>query len=176
MANREALRQFQTDLASRLSAARTTGVAASWLAVEAAGVKYLFPLSQSGEIFPWTHTQAVPYTQRWFLGVANLRGGLYGVIDLGGFVVGATAAAWTEPSRDQARLVALNSVLDVNCALVIDRLIGLRSVDSFIDSGPAGDLAPGYFGSSYTDADGAHWQEINLQLLSQQPQFLNVNA
>ena len=72
--------------------------------------------------------------------------------------------------------VALNSVLDVNCALVIDRLIGLRSVDSFIDSGPAGDLAPGYFGSSYTDADGAHWQEINLQLLSQQPQFLNVNA
>ncbi|MBU6501451.1 MAG: chemotaxis protein CheW [Burkholderiales bacterium] len=173
MANREALRQFQTDLASRLSAARTTGVAASWLAVEAAGVNYLFPLSQSGEIFPWTQTQAVPYTLGWFLGVANLRGGLYGVIDLGGFVAGASRG---EPSRDLARLVALNAALDVNCALMIDRLIGLRSVESFVDSAPRGDSAPRYFGSGYTDAEGAHWQEINLQLLSQQPEFLNINA
>ena len=72
--------------------------------------------------------------------------------------------------------MALNSVLDVNCALMIDRLIGLRSVESFIDSGPAGDAAPAYFGSGYTDTEGAHWQEINLQLLSQQPEFLNINA
>jgi len=176
MANREALRQFQSHLASRLSAARTTGVAASWLAVEAAHVKYLFPLSQSGEIFPWANTQPVPYTQRWFLGVANLRGGLYGVIDLGSFVADTTPASRAEPARDQARLVALNSVLDVNCALLIDRLVGLRSMDSFIDSAPASDTAPGYFGSGYTDADGAHWQEINLQALSQQPRFLSISA
>ena len=76
MANREALRELQSRLATRLQAARTEGVAASWLAVEAAGDKYLFPLSQSGESFPWSVTQPVPYTQRWFLGVANLRGGL----------------------------------------------------------------------------------------------------
>lgn len=176
MANREALRQFQSHLASRLSAARTTGVAASWLAVEAANVKYLFPLSQSGEIFPWANTQPVPYTQRWFLGVANLRGGLYGVIDLGSFVAGTAPASRAEPIRDQTRLVALNSALDVNCALLIDRLVGLRSMDSFIDSAPASDTAPGYFGSGYTDADGAHWQEINLQALSQQPRFLSISA
>jgi twitching motility protein PilI len=29
--------------------------------------------------------QPVPYAQPWFLGVANLRGGLYGVVT-GGFV------------------------------------------------------------------------------------------
>ncbi len=176
MANREALRQFQSHLANRLSTARTTGVAASWLAVEAADVRYLFPLNQSGEIFPWANMQPVPYTQSWFLGVANLRGGLYGVIDLGGFVAGMAPDSRAESGRDQARLVALNSVLDVNCALLIDRLVGLRSMDSFIDSAPAPDTAPGYFGSGYTDADGAHWQEINLQSLSQQPRFLSISA
>jgi twitching motility protein PilI len=165
MANRETLRQFQSHLANRLSAARTTGVAASWLAVEAADVRYLFPLNQSGEIFPWANTQPVPYTQSWFLGVANLRGGLYGVIDLGGFVEGATPESRAEAGRDQARLVALNPVLDVNCALLIDRLVGLRSMESFVDSAAAPETAPSYFGSGYTDPAGVHWQEINLQSL-----------
>src|SRR3954470_22053598 len=88
MANREALRELQSRLASRLQAARTEGVQASWLAVEAAGAKYLFPLAQSGEIFPFANPQPVPYTQPWFMGVANLRGGLYGVVDLSSFVEG----------------------------------------------------------------------------------------
>ena len=66
MANREALRELQSRLASRLQAARTEGVQAGWLAVEAAGRNYLFPLSQAGEIFPYAATQAVPYTQDWW--------------------------------------------------------------------------------------------------------------
>ena len=74
MANREALRELQNRLASRLQAARTEGVQASWLAVEAAGARYLFPLTQSGEIFPFASAQPVPYTQPWFLGVANRSG------------------------------------------------------------------------------------------------------
>ena len=49
MANREALRELQTRLASRLQAARTEGTSvSSWLAVESAGSFYLLPLGQSG--------------------------------------------------------------------------------------------------------------------------------
>ncbi|HWI80578.1 chemotaxis protein CheW [Ramlibacter sp.] len=176
MANREALRELQSRLASRLQAARSEGVQASWLAVEAAGGKYLFPLAQSGEIFPFTSTQAVPYTRDWFLGVANLRGGVYGVVDMASFVAGRAPAARSDASRAESRLVALNSALEVNCALLIDRLAGLRSLDAFRSSSepPAG--SPGYFGSGYTDAAGAYWQEINLQALAQQPQFLSISA
>jgi twitching motility protein PilI len=87
MANREALRELQTRLASRLQAARSEGTSvSSWLAVESGGSFYLLPLAQSGEIFPWVTVQPVPYTQGWFLGVANLRGGLHGVIDLAVFL------------------------------------------------------------------------------------------
>jgi twitching motility protein PilI len=176
MANREALRELQSRLASRLQAARTEGVQAGWLAVEAAGRNYLFPLSQAGEIFPYAATQAVPYTQDWFLGVANLRGGLFGVVDLASYVSGEAPVQRSDAGRAEARLVALNQLLDLNCALLIDRLAGLRNTDAFVSSNGAPEGAPDYFGSGYTDASGAYWQEINLQSLSQQPQFLSISA
>ena len=176
MANREALRELQTRLANRLQAARTEGVQAAWLAVESAGSKYLFPLAQSGEIFPFASAQPVPYTQAWFLGVANLRGGLYGVIDLASFVAGRAPTQRSDATRAESRLIALNAMLEINCALLIDRLAGLRNMEAFTASNqpPAG--SPDYFGSGYTDASGTYWQEINLQALSQQPQFLSISA
>lgn len=176
MANREALRELQSRLASRLQAARAEGVQAGWLAVESAGRNYLFPLSQSGEIFPFAAPQAVPYTQAWFLGVANLRGGLYGVVDLASFVSGQAPVQRSDAGRAESRLVALNALLEVNCALLIDRLAGLRNTEAFVSSSAAPAGSPDYFGSSYTDAAGAFWQEINLQALSQQPQFLSISA
>lgn len=176
MANREALRELQTRLANRLQAARAEGVQASWLAVEAAGARYLFPLAQSGEIFPFASAQHVPYTQKWFLGVANLRGGLYGVVDLAGFVSGRPPAVRSDVGHAESRLVALNAALEVNCALLVDRLAGLRNLEAFTSSSEAPEGSPAYFGSGYTDAAGAYWQEINLQALSQQPQFLSISA
>ena len=176
MANREALRELQSRLASRLQAARTEGVQASWLAVEAAGSRYLFPLAQSGEIFPFASPQPVPYTQSWFLGVSNLRGGLYGVIDLASFMANRAPTVRSDATRAESRLVALNTVLEVNCALLIDRLAGLRNLDGFSSSSEPPEGSPDYFGSGYTDANGVYWQEINLQSLSQQPQFLSISA
>lgn len=177
MAKREALREFQSRLTERLQAARTSGVAASWLGIEAAGGKYLFPLSQSGEIFSWTVTQRVPYTQPWYMGVANLRGGLYGVVNLGGFITGQAAPVLqVESARAQTRIVALSPLLEINCALLVDRLLGLRGVEGFATSAAATEGAPEYFGSTYTEASGESWQEINLQSLSQQARFLSIGA
>ena len=176
MANREALRELQSRLASRLQAARSEGLQAGWLAVEAAGRKYLFPLSQAGEIFPYAAPQGVPYTHPWFLGVANLRGGLYGVVDLASYVNGQPPVQRSDAARAESRLIALNALLDVNCALLVDRLAGLRNTDAFTASAEAPAGSPDYFGSGYTDASGAYWQELNLQALSQQTQFLSISA
>jgi len=176
MAKREALRELQARLASRLQAARTEGVQASWLAVESGGRKFLFPLAQSGEIFPFASALPVPYTQSWFLGVANLRGGLYGVVDLASYVGGQLPQQRSDAGRAESRLVAFNASLEVNCALLIDRLAGLRNMDAFASSSPPPDGAPEYFGTGYTDSNGAFWQELNLQALSQQPQFLSIGA
>jgi twitching motility protein PilI len=176
MANRQALRDLQTRLAEKLQIARTQGVAASWLALEAGAKKYLFPLSQSGEIFPYVSTQPVPYTRLWFAGVANLRGGLFGVVDLASFVSGDAPHVKTEMARAESRVVALNSALEVNCALLIDRLSGLRNQDAFSDFSERKPDAPEYFGNTYVDREGASWQEINLQRLAQQAHFLTIGT
>lgn len=176
MANRQALRELQSRLADRLKAAKTQGASASWLAVEAGGDRYLFPLNQSGEIFPWASTQNVPYTQAWFAGVANLRGGLYGVVDLASFVTGRTPPPRSELARTESRLIALHSALEVNCALQIDKLAGLRSPEAFTDFFEKAPESPDFFGHSYVDSSGIRWQEINLQLLAQQAHFLTISA
>jgi twitching motility protein PilI len=109
--------------------------------------------------------------------VANLRGGLYGVVDLASFVSGRAPAPRSDAGRAESRLVALNAGLEVNCALLIDRLAGLRNPDAFVrPRRAAGGRRTRWFGSGYTDANGAFWQEINLQALSQQPQFLSISA
>ena len=175
MANREALRDLQARLASRLQTAKAEGLSISWLAVRAGGLDYLLPLAQSGEIFPLPAVQTVPYSQSWFLGVVNLRGGLYGVVDLATFIAGK-APARSDQYWSEASVVTFNAALDINCALLIDSLAGLRHVGAFSGSEPPPEGAPPYFGNRYVDADGSRWQEINLQQLSQMPEFLSISA
>ena len=118
----------------------------------------------------------MPYTQPWFVGVANLRGGLFGVVDLASFASGQAPVARNELVYNDTRLVALNTALDVNCALMVDRLAGLRKQDAFSDFSLRADDAPEFFGNQYIDHSGARWQEINLQTLAQQVHFLTISA
>ena len=175
MANREALRELQVRLANRLQAARSEDESvSSWLAVESAGQFYLLPLGHAGEIFPWCAVQAVPYTQKWFLGVANLRGGLVGVVDLADFL--GISSARTEQALSEASLLAFNVALEVNAALLVDRLAGLRSTEAFVSSEAPAEDAPAFLGTTYLDSSGTRWQELNLQALSQHPAFLSISA
>ena len=175
MANREALKDLQTRLAARLQAAKVEDMTvASWLAVESGERHFLLPLAQSGEISAWAGVQPIPYTQPWFLGVANLRGTLTGVVDLAGLLAGLSPRA--EQALFEASLLTLNSALEVNAALLVDRLVGLRGAQAFIASEPPGGEAAAYWGNTYIDEQGTRWQELNLQALSQHPAFLSIGA
>jgi twitching motility protein PilI len=174
--NREAIRDLQARLASRLQTARAEGVSVAWLAVRAGGHNYLIPLGQSGEIYPLSNLQSVPYSLPWFRGVLNIRGGLFGVVDLAGFVADSGGPSRAEPAAQDLSAITLNAVLEVNCALQVDGLLGLRGADAFASSTPPLPADPMYFGNKFADATGAHWQEINLRTLSLSPQFLSISA
>ena len=176
MANREALRELQTRLASRLQAARTEGVSASWLAVSSGGQNYLFPLVQSGEIFPLSNVQVVPYSRPWFMGVMNLRGGLYGVVDLASFLGDGAMRSRTEQSLAESSVVTFNAALDINCALMVDGLAGLRKAEAFTSVLAPLEGSPACFGNRFTDLNAVQWQEINLRSLAQTPEFLSIGA
>ncbi|MFP5466581.1 MAG: chemotaxis protein CheW [Gammaproteobacteria bacterium] len=157
-----------------MTAARTEAATMSWLAVEAGGRRFLLPLVQSGEIFSWSSVQAVPYTKPWYVGVANLRGGLNGVVDLAGLMSGHASS--TERVTSESRLVSLHAALGVNAVLWIDRLLGLRNPSSFSSVGDRPADAPVYVSRVLFDAQGLAWQELDLQQLAGEPEFLAIAA
>lgn len=179
MADREALRELHARLAERLLAARTQERVASWLAVECRGHGLLFPLQQAGEIFPLVPLLPVPHARPWFVGVANLRGGLHGVVDLAAFLGFGRTEATREGVRDPARLVVLNPSGGLNCALLVERLAGLRNETQLKRDGAGAEdsqsaVRPAFAGALYRDAEGRAWQEILLSALADDPQFLAI--
>jgi twitching motility protein PilI len=176
MANRQSLKDLQVRLAERLTAARTEAATASWLAVEASGQRFLIPLVQSGEIFSWTSLQPVPYTKPWYVGVASLRGGLYGVVDLGQMAAPGSVAGARVGDRitSESRLVSLHAALGVNSVLWIDRLLGLRNPSMFASVDEAAARPHPWFARRLIDHQGRDWQELNLQTLAGDAAFLSI--
>jgi len=167
--SKQSLQELQKRLAQRLLAAQADNAqGAQWLAVQAGGQHYLIPLAQAGEIYPWQEVQAVPYAQAWFLGVANVRGSLLGVIDLPALL--AHPVERTQQTLQDSSLLVINPVLQVNAALVVDRLLGLRNADNLQPCAVTESLGP-----CYQDAQGQIWQELSLQKLVQSAEFLRVS-
>ena len=177
MANKEALRELQQRLAERLRLVREQAPARNWLAVESGGYGFLLPLEQAGEIFSLVGLQPVPHSQAWFLGVANLRGQLHGVIDLAAFIglPARPASVMDFASKDAGRLVAFNASLQLNSALLIDRLAGLRRPQDMSESASPGPR-PHFITAELTDAQGRPWYELNLAALASDEAFLKVAA
>lgn len=183
MANKQALRDLQHRLAQRLLAARTELPGDAWLAVEAGGHGFLLPLKEAGEIFSLAPVLPVPHCRHWFLGVANLRGHLHGVVDLADFLgLSPGPLASTAPgagrSAGQGQFVGFNAALDLNCVLRIERLAGLRNADQLSPLAGAfvAKVRPGFAGARLRDASGRLWQELNLAALAADATFLNVAA
>lgn len=184
MANKEALRELQSRLAERLQAARTQPSGRSWLAVECRSRGFLFALKEAGEIFALAPVTPVPHAQPWFLGVANLRGHLHGVVDLAGFLGLKAPDRSTETVRDQARLVAFNAASEINCALWVDRLAGLKNEHQLTpqpapvcaSASASGHPTPAFVGATYLDAAGDVWQELHLSQLALDDAFLSIVA
>jgi len=174
MANREALRELQSRLAQRLQAARTEAPTASWLAVESAGHGLLVALPTAGEIFPFSAVLPVPHTQPWFVGVANLRGGLHGVVDIAAFLGLRPTLAAAESVREQSRLLALNASLGTHCALLVEKLAGLRGVDQMTAEPALDGPRPPFAGARWRDGSGRVWQEIDLPALARHEHFLAI--
>jgi twitching motility protein PilI len=174
MARRDALRDLQARLAERLQAVQSTTQRTAWLAVEVEGQGLLFPLATAGEIFALPRLLSVPHTHAWFLGVANLRGGLHGVVDFGAFLGLRGPHPAGEPWREQTRVLALNPSLGSHAALLVDRLAGLRNAAQLQPQPPEPGDRPAFAGGCWRDEAGRLWQEIDLAALAADPVFLGI--
>lgn len=176
MANKEALRELQQRLADRMLQARNTVAPAAWLAVEVGSQGFLLPLAESGEIFPLAAPTPVPHTLPWYRGVVSLRGSLYGVVDLGLFLGLKPADAPLNLMDVGARLVTLNTSLQAQCAVLVDKLAGLRRADQLQLLAAPHDGLPAFAGGIYQDDNHRSWQELRLQPLVRSEHFLHIGA
>jgi twitching motility protein PilI len=167
MQKKEALSQFQARLADRLarSGVEREQSSANWLAVEIAAEGFVLPLGQSGEIFPWCEPQAIPYTKEWFLGVANLRGALCGVVSLSKYLQLPPTTDSPKASLQDRRLVGFHPSFDLNTVFIVDKLVGLKS---------QGQLTPTGLANQLRDSQGKLWRELDLEELSKTVAFINV--
>lgn len=167
---RSRLRQYQVQLLERMQAARS-GAAASGreLGVLIGGRPCLLELTQISEIAPLQTPAAVPLTQHWYLGLVNMRGHLCGVVDLAryqGLAAGDSAPA-------ERRLITFAPGLGFNCALQVERVLGLRKLAEMAPAPAAGD-APPWGSQRFSDGDGQQWTRIDLALLVREPRFSQV--
>src|SRR3974390_1468591 len=83
------LREFSERLASRLQAAPSPLGEAPRLAVRIGPDAYVLDMNTAGRIVTAPPITPVPWTKPWYLGLANVRGRLVGVVDLPSLAGGA---------------------------------------------------------------------------------------
>jgi twitching motility protein PilI len=164
------LLEFQRDLWTRLQKARTTDVVGARLGVSSAGQRWLLPLTQTDSIMPLPPVASIPAVQSWYSGLVNVRGNLYGVIDLSEFI-------GSEPTirNMNTRIVVVAQKLKVNAAIMVSNMLGLQNLNRFKLRQKAKD-APAWVKAEYVDEPGQTWREIDLAALTANPRFMEVAA
>ncbi len=156
---RTRLRQYQVQLLERMQAARNNaGARINQLGVMIGSERFLLDLTQIGEIVPAPAVTVVPLTQPWYLGLANIRGNLISVIDLGRYQLQGETTVGSD-----SRVVTFAGGLGFNCGLLVSRVYGLRH---------AADME--VTGDRLRDAEAVEWTPLDLAALVRDTRFLHV--
>jgi len=162
------LREYQLALSGRLQSAAAGTRVPSKLGLRAGGEAWLVDLKDAGEVIPVPAISPVPMARAWFKGVANVRGNLYSVSDLGA-LLGLQPTALTE----HARLLLVAERFRAGAALLIESSLGLRNA---ADLKPQPGDAQRWVRAHYEGADGKRWKELDVSALIQDEAFLEVTA
>lgn len=168
MEAKESLREFQTRLAEKLKAAEEAKRVSSKLGFLAGGQHWLVDLDQINEVVTVPELTEVPWAKPWFVGVASVRGALYGCVDLAAYL------GLAEPlPPGESRILLAHPRFGVNAALRVDRALGLRGIAELTPEPVEVGAAPWQI-SRWHDRDGQFWTEINMELLVVTPAYLEA--
>jgi twitching motility protein PilI len=167
---RSRLRQYQVQLLERMQAAKSGAVDRSkQLGVQIGARRCLLDLTQVGEIVAPTQIGAVPLARDWYLGLSNIRGNLTGIVDLARYRGEAGCQRGPE-----ARVITFAPALGFNCALLVERVLGLRESGKMQHREDGAGAAPAWSAQGLVDADGLEWSAVDLALLVRDARFLHV--
>jgi twitching motility protein PilI len=169
MARRVSLREFQQDLVRRLNEAAAADAPSVRLGVQVGPEVWLVRLEEAGEVIPVPAIARVPLTRAWFRGLANIRGNLFSVIDLSAFQGGEPT-----PQTPDSRLLLVAERYHLNAALMVNRMLGLRSLQHFEPHAAAAERP--WEAGRYTGRDGQIWRELSMNALVYSDGFLQAGG
>lgn len=127
-------------------------------------------MTEVTEILTYPPLSPIPHTKSWVRGIANVRGNLLPIIDLGGFL-GRHAALVTRVAR-----VLVIQQGGVQAGLLVDEVLGMRH---FYDEEHAAvpedlgtELQP--FVNGAFARDDSIWLQFSMRALVADPQFIKV--
>ena len=165
MSKRFNLREFQQSVLDRLQAQVAGGSNhASTLGILVGKEYWLVDMADISEVLPLPPMTSVPLTKPWYCGVANVRGNLYSIIDLGVYLGGAAI-----PHEGQSRVLLAGQKFAFNAGLVVSRVLGLRNSTDWQRSEQDGEVR-------LVDGNGQVWRKLDMAQLLQQPEFLQIGA
>jgi twitching motility protein PilI len=169
-ARRTRMREFQEQLVERMQAARSgVETRVNKLGVMIGQSRWLLNLQEAGEIVSVGAITKVPLTKDWFLGLSNIRGNLISVIDFAHFQGAAPTVI-----DQESRIVAFAPALSFNSGLLVSRVLGLRNVADMEPRTSAEPSIASWSTQHYLDSESQVWNELDLSLVVQDPQFLHV--
>lgn len=171
MATKISRREFQEALVARLQnlAGGDAPAHATKLGVRSGAINWLVNLSDVSEVVPLGAYTPVPLTKPWFIGMTNVRGNLFSIVDFSSFCGG-------EPTMTNVdcRLLLLNPRFGINASLLVNRMQGLRGAEQLEQrDNVSADTMP-WAAGEYSDQNGQQWKELNLSGLVETPEFLQV--
>jgi len=127
------------------------------------------PMGEVIEILEFPELTAVPLTQPWVRGMANIRGSLLPVIDLTGYLNGSMTKL---TPRTRVLIVDHNGVYT---GLVVDEVLGMKHFMN--DEYVVGESVEGFlkpYTQSGFQSGNKYWGLFSLHALAELPQFLQA--
>jgi len=164
MSKRFNLREFQQGLLDRMQQQAAAGNQVATLGIMIGQDSWLVDMSDISEVLSLPDLTVVPLTKHWYCGVANVRGNIYSITDLGAYMdCGATA-------RDaQNRVLLIGQKYNFNTGLLVSKVLGLRNTKDWQRSEQDGEII-------YKDSSGRQWQKLDIRQLIQQPEFIHIGV
>ena len=176
MSKRLNLREYQQNLIDQLQAKNLSSARVSTLGVQIGGQNWLVDMVDVSEVLPVPVLTVVPSTKSWFRGVANVRGNLYGVVDIAGYQqvgadlrsqTGTGAGSGQTPKNINNRILLVAGRFAFNVALLVDNVLGLRDTRNWHQNQAFGQI-------EYRDEQDGVWQKLDVSALLGQAEFLQI--
>lgn len=162
MSKRFNLREFQQGLLDRMQVQAGEGNQAATLGIMIGQDSWLVDMADISEVLSLPDLTSVPLTKHWYCGVANVRGNIYSITDLGAFMDHGQTV------RDaQSRVLLVGQKFNFNAGLLVSKVLGLRNTNDW----QRNEDEDGIF---YRDNSGKRWQKLDIGQLLQKPEFIQI--